>query len=178
MKKQLLTLILFSLSLGLIYGQGMVYPAIQGYGGVNEVPFETIKPDPNQHYKFVIEFSNAIEDKKKHSGDLDYAARMYNLHIYAGVPKENIELVFVVFSGSTPIALNNEEYKKRFGVENPNAELLEEFKKNGIRIIVCGQSMMKQRLDPTMIYPGVEMAVSRFTATTDLMNKGYLLFGL
>ena len=112
------------------------------------------------------------------SDDLDYAARMYNLHIYAGVPKENLAFVFVVFSGSTPIALSNEEYKKRFGVTNPNAEILEEFKKNGIRIIVCGQSMMKQNLEPSMIYPGVEMAVSRFTATTDLMKKGYLLFAL
>ena len=111
------------------------------------------------------------------SDDLDYAARMYNLHSYAGVPKENLALVFVVFSGSTPIALNNEEYKKRFGVANPHAEILEEFKKNGVRIIVCGQPMMKQDLLPNMIYPGVEMAVSRFTATTDLMNKGYLLFG-
>jgi intracellular sulfur oxidation DsrE/DsrF family protein len=103
---------------------------------------------------------------------------MYNVHIYSGVPKENIDLVFVVYAGSTPITISNEEYKKRFEVDNPNAGLLEELKKNGIRVIVCGQSMMKQNLVPDMIYPGVEMAVSRFTATTDLMNKGYLLFSL
>lgn len=178
MKKLVLTLIFFCLSLGLIKAQGLVYPAIQGYGGVNEVPFETIKPDPNKKYQFVIEFSNRIEDKKKVSDDLDYAARMYNLHIYAGVPKENIELAFVVYSGSTPMVLSNEEYKKRTGMENPNSELLDEFLKHGVRVIVCGQSMMKQGLTPEMIYPGVEMAVSRFTATTDLMNKGYLLFTL
>ena len=178
MKKYLLTLICLVAFIAMTQAQGMVYPAIQGYGGVEEVPFETIKPDPSQHYKFVVEFGNRIEDKKKVSDDLDYAARMFNLHIYAGVPKENLALVFVVFSGSTPIALSNEEYKKRFGVANPNAEILEEFKKNGIRIIVCGQSMMKQKLEPSMIYPGVEMAVSRFTATTDLMKKGYLLFAL
>lgn len=178
MKKYLLTLLLSCLVGGLLQAQKLVYPAIQGYGGVNEVPFETIKPDPNQQYKFVVEFGNGIQDKKKVSEDLDYAARMYNLHIYAGVTKDKIALAFVVYSGSTSIALSNEEYKKRFGVENPNAELLEELKKNGIRVIVCGQSMMKQDLTPEMIYRGVEMAVSRFTATTDLMNKGYLLFGL
>ncbi len=158
--------------------QGFVYPAIQGYGGVNEVPFETIKPDPTQQYKFVVELDHRIEDKKELSEYLDYGAKMYNAHIYGGVPKENIDLVFVVFAGSTPIALSNEEYKKRFEVDNPNAGLLEEIKKEGIRVIVCGQSMMKQKIIPSMIYPGVEMAVSRFTATTDLMNKGYLLFAL
>jgi len=178
MKKYLFTVILICAAVSILQAQGIVYPAIQGYGGVNEVPFETIKPDPTQQYKFVVELDYRIEDKKELSEYLDYGAKMYNVHIYAGVPKENIELVFVVYAGSTPITLSNEEYKKRFEVDNPNARLLEELKKEGIRVIVCGQSMMKQKLDPAMIYPGVEMAVSRFTATTDLMNKGYLLFGL
>ncbi len=176
--KILIALTLFFSSLGFIYAQEIVYPAIQGYGGVNTVPFETLKPDPTQHYKFVVEISNRIEDKTKVSDYLDYAAKMYNVHIYGGVPKENIELVFVVYAGATPLILSDEEYKKRFEVANPNAELLDELKKNGIRVIVCGQSMMKQNLVPDMIYPSVEMAVSRFTATTDLMQKGYLLFAL
>jgi intracellular sulfur oxidation DsrE/DsrF family protein len=176
--KLLITLILIFSSLGLINAQEIVYPAIQGYGGVNTVPFETLKPDPTHKYKFVVEISNRIEDKKEVSDYLDYAAKMYNVHIYAGIPAENIELVFVVYSGSTPIVLSNEEYLKRFEVDNPNTELLDELKKNGIRVIVCGQSMMKQNLVPEMIYPSVEMAVSRFTATTDLMQKGYLLFAL
>ena len=156
----------------------MIYPAIQGYGGVIEVPFEAIKPDPDESYKFVIEIKYGIEDKTKASTMLDYAARMYNLHIYSGVPKENIDVAIVVFSGATPISLSNEEYQKRFDVSNPNAELLEEMKRNGIRLIVCGQSMVYQEVKPDMIYPGIEMAVSRFTATSDLMKKGYQLFVL
>lgn len=178
MKKCLLTLICSVAFIAMTQAQGIVYPAIQGYGGVNEVPFETIKPDPNQKYKFVVEISNGVPDKKELSNYLDYAAKMYNVHIYAGVPKENLEMIFVVYAGATPIILTNEEYQKRFEVANPNAGLLDELKRNGIRVIVCGQSMMKQDLLPTMIYPGVEMAISRFTATTDLMNKGYLLFAL
>lgn len=178
MKKCLFTLLMICVAASFSNAQEIVYPAIQGYGGVNEVPFETMKPDPSQKYKFVVELSNSISDKKEVAGYLDYAAKMYNVHIYAGIPKENIDMVFVVFAGSTPIALSNEEYKKRFEVDNPNSELLEELERVGIRVIVCGQSMMKQNLVPEMIHPTVEMAVSRFTATTDLMNKGYLLFAL
>ncbi|RAI94758.1 DsrE family protein [Algoriphagus yeomjeoni] len=178
MKRYLFTLIFICAIAGLSNAQGIVYPAIQGYGGVNEVPFETLKPDPNQKYKFVVELSNSISDKKELAGYLDYAAKMYNVHIYGGIPKENIDMVFVVFAGSTPITMSNEEYKKRFEVANPNSGLLDELERVGIRVIVCGQSMMKQNLVPEMIHPTVEMAVSRFTATTDLMNKGYLLFAL
>jgi hypothetical protein len=37
---------------------------------------------------------------------------------------------------------------------------------------------MKQKLRPEDIYPGVHVALSRITATTDLMEKGYKLFSL
>ncbi len=164
-------LILFSLTIS--NAQELVYPAIQGYGAVNEVPFEVEKPDPNQKYKLVVELGERSENLDQVNDLLDYAARMYNLHRYAGIPKENIELAVVVYSGATSIVLSNDKYQDRFEKQNPNAVLLEELKREGIQLIVCGQSMMKQSLIPENIYPGVRMAVSRFTATTDFIQKGY-----
>ncbi|MFN3997386.1 DsrE family protein [Algoriphagus sp.] len=173
MKTSIFSLILFLSSISLSNGQDMVFPAIKGYGGVIPVPFEVENPDPTKPYKLVIELGDRLEDKSQVAEMLDYAARMYNLHRYAGVPKENIELAVVVYSGSAPTVLSNQTYSKRFNLENPNAELLDELQRNGIQVIVCGQSMMKQNLLPEDIYPGVRMAVSRFTATTDLIQKGY-----
>lgn len=178
MKKLLLITLFSSAMFSVCKAQEKIYPAIQGFGAVSTVPFETEKPDPTKQYKFVVEISEGIKNKLELSEYLDYAAKMYNAHIYGGVPKENIDLVFVIYAGQTPAVLRNEEYEKRFESPNPNAKLLDELKAAGIRVIVCGQSMMKQDLVPEMIYPGVEMAVSRFTATTDLMLKGYLLFAL
>ena len=173
MKASIISLILFTFSSAFSFSQDMVFPAIQGYGGVIPVPFEVEKPDPTKQYKFVIELGNRLEDKSQVADMLDYAARMYNLHIYAGIPKENFDLASVVFSGSTPMVLSNQAYSKRFEQANPNAALLDELQRNGIQVIVCGQSMMKQNLLPEDIYPGVRMAVSRFTATTDFIQKGY-----
>jgi len=173
MNKSIILLLLIIFSTAVSHAQDMVFPAIQGYGGVIPVPFETEKPDPSKQYKFVIELGNRLEDKTKVADMLDYAARMYNLHRYAGVPKENIELAIVIYSGSTPMVMANPTYRKRFDQVNPNGALLDELLRNGIQVIVCGQSMMKQNLLPEDIYPGVRMAVSRFTATTDLIGKGY-----
>ncbi|MDF2156750.1 DsrE family protein [Algoriphagus sp. CAU 1675] len=173
MKNKILSLILFLSAFTQGFSQSFVFPAIQEYGGVIEVPFEVEKPDPTKKYKLVVELGNKLKSKEEVGEDLDYAARMYNLHVYAGVPAENIELALVIFSGSTPLVLSNKEYQKRFGLPNPNAALLEEFQRNGVQVIVCGQSMMKQNLVPEMIYPGVRLAASRFTATTDLTQKGY-----
>ena len=176
MKKPVILLLLIILSTAVSQAQDMIFPAIQGYGGVNPVPFETEKPDPSKQYKFVIELGNKLADKNQVAGMLDYAARMYNLHRYAGVPKENIELAILVYAGSTPMVMANPTYSKRFEQVNPNSALLDELLRNGIQVIVCGQSMMKQDLLPEDIYPGVRMAVSRFTATTDLIEKGYQVF--
>ena len=173
MKKPVIVFLLVILSTAVSQAQNMIFPAIQGYGGVIPVPFEAEKPDPSKHYKFVIELGDRLEDKTKVANMLDYAARMYNLHRYAGVPKENIELAIVVYAGSTPMVLANPTYGKRFDQENPNVALLDELLRNGLQIFVCGQSMMKQDLLPEDIYPGVRRAVSRFTATTDLIGKGY-----
>lgn len=173
MKKYLFLMILICSTVGFIQAQEIVYPAIQGYGGVNEVPFESEKPDPSKHYKLVVELGDRNPDTKKVDDALDYAARMYNLHIYAGIPKENLEVAIILYGGSGPIALNDIEYKKRFEVENPNAELLDEMQKAGIKIVVCGQTMMKQRMLPENLYPGLIPAISRFTAFTDFMQKGY-----
>jgi intracellular sulfur oxidation DsrE/DsrF family protein len=178
MKRSAFLLFLMVFSTAFSQGQDIIFPAIQGYGGVNPVPFETENPDPSAQYKFVIELGRRLEDKTQVADMLDYAARMYNLHIYAGVPKENIQLAIVIYSGSTPMVLADATHTQRFDQANPNGELIDELLRNGIQVIVCGQSMMKQNLLPTDIYPGVRMAVSRFTATTDLIGKGYKLFVL
>jgi intracellular sulfur oxidation DsrE/DsrF family protein len=183
MKNSILFLFLLLLSTTLSQAQDMVFPAIQGYGGVIPVPFDAEKPDPSRQYKFVIELGEKISDKTQVADKLDYVARMYNLLRYAGIPSENIELAIVIYGGSTPMAMANPTYHQRFEKENPdstmmnpNGALIDEFLRNGIQVIICGQSMMKQELIPDDIYPGVRMALSRITATTDLMEKGYKIF--
>lgn len=173
MKKSIILLLLIIFSTAVSQSQNMIFPAIQGYGGVIPVNFEAEKPDPSKHYKFVIELGDKLEDKTKVADMLDYAARMYNLHLYAGVPKKNIELAIVIYASSTPMVIANPTYRKRLDQENPNGALIDELLRNGIQVIVCGQSMMKQNLLPEDIYPGVRMAVSRFTATSNLIGKGY-----
>ena len=160
---------------GVVNAQNMVYPGIEGYGGVIEIPFETEKPDLTKVYKLVVELGKGNPDLKSLDNSLDYIARMYNLHLYAGIPKENLEVAIVLYAGAGPIALSNQVYSKRHGSDNPNADLLDKMLANGIKVVVCGQTMMKQEMVPADLHPGLIPAVSRFTALTDLMQKGYQL---
>lgn len=175
--KRLFILALLSITISYAsFAQEKLFPVIEGYGAIEVVPFETVKPDPNQTYKLIDELYFRQEDKEKIYGNLNYSARIVNAHAAAGIPKENLKMAIVIFSGATPAILSNEEYKKRFGFDNPNIEVLDKLMAAGVDVIVCGQSMAKQKITPDLVHKGVTQAFSRITATSALLNKGYHIF--
>ena len=157
----------------LINAQEKLFPVIKGYGAVEVVNFKVELPDPNQEYKLISELYARQEDKEALNGYLDYAARIVNAHTASGVPQKNIRMAIVIFSGATSTVLTNEAYKERFGVDNPNIDLLDKLVAAGVEVIVCGQSMVKQDIQPAQVHSGVQKAFSRITATSSLLNLGY-----
>lgn len=177
MKKTYLisALLLYFISFNL-QAQNKLYPVIKGYGAIEPVPFETVKPDPNQEYKLINELYFQQQDKAEFYDRLDYAARIVNAHAAAGVPKENFKMAIVIFSSATFISLSNEEYNKRFNVDNPNIEVIDKLIESGVEVIVCGQSMVKQNIKPEQVHEGITLSFSRITATSELISKGYSVF--
>lgn len=159
-----------------VYGQQKINPVFKDSGFIWDVPFAIDKPDPSLHYKIVVEAGSAPENPAELYEPLDHIARMYNLHVYGGVPKENLEVAVVLFSSSIDIILKNEAYKKKYGVDNPNIKILEELKNAGIKILACGQSMMKNEINPKEVNPHVIPGISRFTTVSTLQMMGYAFF--
>jgi intracellular sulfur oxidation DsrE/DsrF family protein len=154
----------------------MLNPSIKDYGAVYDVPFATVKPDSSINYKVVIEMGGKIENKAEVNESLDAVARMHNLFVYGGVPKQKIHIVAVLYAGSTPAVLIDEEYHKKFGVGNPNTKLIKELKDAGVELLVCGQSLMRQHVDPKTVNPDVKIATSRMTSVSTYQMKGYAFF--
>jgi intracellular sulfur oxidation DsrE/DsrF family protein len=69
--------------------------------------------------------------------------------------------------------LNNEAYQKKFKTNNPNLKLIEELRQAGVKIAVCGQSLVRREIDPKQLAPGVEVAVSMLTTFSMYQLKGY-----
>lgn len=176
MNKAVLLSLCALLNSTLLRAQSMLHPSIKDYGGVFDVPFATVKPDSSIAYKIVVEMADKIENKTEAHESLDAAARMYNLLVHGGVPKQKIDLAIVIYAGATVSVLNNEEYHKRFGVDNPNTRLIQEMKDAGIELLVCGQSIMRGHFDPKTVNPNVKIAVSRMTAVATYQMKGYAFF--
>lgn len=176
MQKGCFLLSVFILLTVFVRGQTKLHPAIKDYGTMYDVPFATDKPDPSKKYKIIVESAANFEKPEEFYAPFEHISRMYNLHVYAGIPQKNLFVEVVVFGPSVSVLLNNEAYKQKFGVDNPNLKIIEEMTKAGIKVHACGQSVILTGIDPATVNSNADVVVSRFTTVSDRQMKGYAFF--
>lgn len=108
--------------------------------------------------------------------DFDRVARFLNMHVAAGVPKENIRLVVVVHGKASLELLTDAAHAanpaSRQG-DNPSADLVAALLAEDVRFVLCGQSAAAYGIAPEDLIPGVEMALSAMTAHALLQKNGF-----
>lgn len=156
--------------------QNSFKPPIKDFGKMWEVPFAVDKPDPTLHYKIIVEASEKLEDSSAIYPPLEHVARLYNVHVYGGVPQNRLDVAMIIWGVPISVVMNNEAYKKKYGVDNPNIKIIEAMKAAGIKLFACGQSIMKSKIDPATVNPDITIAVSRFTTVSTYQLKGYAMF--
>jgi predicted peroxiredoxin len=162
----------------------MMFPAIKGYkwGGVAPVQNVTELADPNMKYKLLMELTGFAAKgqeataKNEINGGIGEVARKVNLHVAAGVPQKNIDLVIIVHAGALFAFLNNEKYKRKYGIDNPNITLIKDLLNFGAKIIVCGQAMTFLGLEMGDLVPGIKEALSAQTVLSTYELKGYKFY--
>ncbi len=158
-----------------LQAQTAQYPIVKGFGGIYEIPEATERPDPSLEYKIIVDLTSAAENDKEISRWVDNVARMINLHGLAGVPKDKIKVKVIIHGGAIFTLLNDENYKNKFEVDNPNLKVFEALKASGVDIMVCGQSLLARNLKTTDLWPGVRVAHSALTTITTYVPQGYVL---
>ena len=151
------------------------FPVIEGYGGIVEVENE-FSPDKDQVYKLIFDVTLRTSKPDQVNPGLDGVARVINLHARAGIPKENIHVVIAVRQGATYSVLNNDFYKNKFEVDNPNLDLISKLKDAGVDIYVCGQNLKRAKIPTDDVVKDVRVALSAFTTTTHFRMKGYAYY--
>jgi intracellular sulfur oxidation DsrE/DsrF family protein len=157
----------------LTIGQERINPVIENYGGILDAPHAVEKPDPNLQYNIVIDIATNNADKDEIAYSLFNVARLLNLHVMGGVPKENMNVVLAIHGGAAYTVMNNEEYKKKYDVDNPYLELYKELKAAGVKMFACSQSLMGRGIDHTKMVPEVQVATSMLSVMTTYQLKGY-----
>jgi intracellular sulfur oxidation DsrE/DsrF family protein len=155
------------------FSQTRIYPVIKNYGGIFDIPYAEEKPDSSLDYNIVIEVEHAIDSPDSVNWALNNVARLLNIHVMAGVKPEKLHVVLAIHGGAAYSILNNEAYERKYNVSNPNLLLFEELEKAGVKMFVCGQSLIARKIDRMKMVPEVKVASSMLTTLTSYQLKGY-----
>lgn len=150
-------------------------PVIPDFGPVYVVPNPGLPTPMLQELKVRFDVSTTAADVKAVSPALETAARFLNMHAKAGVSPERLKVAVVVHGDASKDVLDNDAYRKRHGVDNPNVPLLEELKRAGVRVYLCGQTAGSRGIVAADLAPPVQMALSAITAHLVLNAEGYVL---
>ena len=170
----LLSVIIISFIASTTHAQTSANPIIKDYGTIYGLDNVTL-PDKSQEYKIVIDLKPANDDYDKVNKGLINVARALNLHAVGGIAKEQLHLAVAIHYTATPIVLNNVGYQKKYGVDNPNLELISQLKDAGVEIYICGQSLVARKYAFEDVNTDVTIALSMLTVVTEKMGKGYSL---
>ena len=143
-------------------------PVITAYGpaaSIDDVEFPA-------HTRFRVAFDVAeAAGGDRVSRGLESVARFLNMHVRAGIPREQIALAVVVHG---PAALDLVQ-AERYGGPNASAALVAELISAGVSIELCGQTAAYRDITRSDLLPGVTMALSAMTAHALLQQRGYTL---
>ena len=157
-----------------------IYPVIKGgeFSGVIPVKDPTEVPDPDIEYKLLFELADGSPDSlsKEIYGGLTEVARKLNLHVASGVPLKKISMVIVVHGGALKAITNNEYYKERYKVDNPNIKLVNDLSDLGARFIACGQAMAFSDIKKEALLPQVKVSLTAQTVLSHYQLKGYVKY--
>jgi intracellular sulfur oxidation DsrE/DsrF family protein len=170
----LLTLGLFVISA--LEAQEEVNPVVKDFGGIYAIPEATVTPDPSLNYQIVVDvFSGAPEPDSLGAG-LNNVARMLNLHAVGGVPPEQMEVVLAIHGRATFGILDNDTYRELYGMDNPNAPRVGALKNAGVKLTVCGQSLLARGFTTEQVLPEIEVATSMLTTVAMYQLRGFAVF--
>ena len=159
---------------------GMTYPVVHGTdrSGVIDVKDYTEKTDTNMVYKLLFDWTVFNPDSLvgESNAGLNEIAHKINLHVGAGIPLRNLRLVVIIHGPALKAITNNDYYRERYKIDNPNIKMLNEMTAAGVKFIACGQAMANQGVERKMLLPMIGVAFTAQTSFSYYQMMGYIKF--
>lgn len=160
-----------------------IYPLIKASPFCGVMPGEdlTEKPDNTTKYKLLFNFTAGTRDAEKAKNlnrGLAEIGRIINLHIAAGIPRENLGIVIVTHGPALYTLVKNAAYKKEFKTDNPNLTIVKELEDAGSNFVACNQAMQFLDIDKKDMDPAAKIALSAKVALSTYQLKGYVVYDI
>jgi len=150
-------------------------PAVPGASGYVEIPGAAVAPTHKHVYRAIFDASRAAEKPADVIPALDRAGEELNALTVAGVHARNAKLAIVFHAAAIGALLDDAHYQARFGMANPNLPLLQDLRRHGVELFVCGQDLAAGHVEPSALSPLARVASDALVVLTTYQNQGYAL---
>ncbi len=176
MKKLQLTLFLFAIICLSAFAQNERVDGkiIKNFGETFNVENIDIPTNTSEEFKVIFDVSQSSKDKSVINKYIVTAARFLNMHANEGMKKEQLKVAMTIHGGAWQDVLNNEAYKEKYGVDNPNLKLINDLTEAGADIIICGQTASFRGITKDNANPNVKFALSAMTALIQYQKNDYI----
>ena len=175
MKLYFIAVLSFLLSMKSIAQQKSPNPVIPEADGFIILKDAKLQPDKNRIYKAIYDATKTPKDPSQILPALNMAGSELNaLEVY-GISVTHAQFVIVFHGAAINGILDNYNYKKKYGIDNPNLKVLGELKRARVQLFVCGQNLLAENIDLKTISPDVTVASDALIVLMTFQNDGYAL---
>jgi intracellular sulfur oxidation DsrE/DsrF family protein len=150
-------------------------PVIPQADGYVEIPNAVEMPQKAHVYRAIFDATRAAENPSQLVPALNMAGSELNVLGATGVPVTNAKFVVVFHGPALDGVLDDEHYKAKFGINNPNLPLLAGLRAKGVDLFVCGQNLAFENIDPATLSPHVVVACDALIVLMRYQSDGYAL---
>lgn len=149
--------------------------AVPEADGYITIPDAAIPPSSEHTYKAIFDATRAAHKPGQLVPAINMAGSELNAMAASGVPLKNAKFVLVFHGAAIDGILNEETYKSRFGISNPNLPAIAKLRAAGVQIYVCGQNLAFENFDKSTLSQDVVIASDALIVLMTFQNLGYAL---
>lgn len=153
-------------------GQPATSP-VPNFGKITPLPNAPMQPDPKVEYRVAFNITKAAAKPDQVNPSLEKVARYINLLASAGVHPRRGNVLAIVHGPATDIVLEQNAFRRKHGLSNPNLALIRALTEAGVEVHVCGQALAGQQIAQADVFTGVTVDLSALVALTTLELKGW-----
>jgi len=150
-------------------------PIIERASGYIAIPNAAVPLLKNRVYRAIFNATEAARKPTELLPALDRAGAELNALGVVGAPLSNAKFVIIFHGDALDGILDQTHYRAKFGVPNPNLQVLTELKRTGVALFVCGQNLAFAHVDPGSISRDVRVASGALIVLMTYQNQGYAL---
>ena len=150
-------------------------PAIPQADGYVVIPDAISAPNISTTYRSIFDGTKLAAKPENILPAVNAVGGVLNDLVVGRVPQNKQQFAVVFHGAAVDGILDDAHYRAKYGIANPNLPVLAELRKRGVELLVCGQHLAAEHIDPKTLSPDVKIASDAYLVLINYQNRGYAL---